>query len=335
MSRAAIAGLLLAAGLAGGHAAAAGASPVPERGALAAPAEPLRAALRDGLRRALGRLSEELPGVSGFMVRDLTSGETFETNADLLFPVASVIKLPVFLEVLRQAEEGSIDLSRRRDIDPRARTTGGGVLQTWSPPLPQLSVGELAILMMDFSDNFATNLLIDQIGLERVNRRLRGWGFRETRLQRKIMDLEAARAGRENVSTPREMAALLEKLVRGEILDAESTRRAIAVMKANQNDPPRRTPIKQSLPEDVEVADKEGELEGVRCAAGIVFVPASGAPPTLPAAGSTRPFVLAVMTTYLKDDAAGAAFISAVSRAAFDYFTTVAMSSGYGRRLPP
>ncbi|PYS96341.1 MAG: hypothetical protein DMF50_05050 [Acidobacteria bacterium] len=299
-----------------------------------------RAALRERLQATLLRLSTDLDGVPGYLMRDLASGESLERNADIVFPVASVIKLPVLLELYRQAEEGTLDLARPVPIDPKARVEGGGVLEKWSAPYPDLSAAQLAVLMMDFSDNYATNLLIDLVGPDRVGRRLKGWGFKETLLRRKMMDLDAARAGRENVSTPREMAALLERLGRGQILDADGTGRVIAIMKRNE-----RTPLKRALPAGIEAADKEGELDGVRCSVGIVFVPSGRAPASkAPAAGhpasvdpaaATRPFVLAVMTTYLKDDSAGDAYITAVTRAAFDYFSALASSSEYGRRIEP
>ena len=299
-----------------------------------------RAALRDRLQASLLRLSSDLDGVPGYLMRDLASGESLERNADVVFPVASVIKLPVLLELYRQTEEGSLDLGRRVPIDPKARVEGGGVLEKWSEPYPDLSAAQLAVLMMDFSDNYATNLLIDLVGPDRIGRRLKGWGLKDTLLRRKMMDLDAARAGRENVSTSREMAALLERLQRGQILNADGTRRVLTIMKRNE-----RTPLKRALPAGVESADKEGELDGVRCGVGIVFVPAGKAPGAKdPAVGeaatgnpaaATRPFVLAVMTTYLKDDSKGDAYITAVARAAFDYFSALASSSEYGRRIEP
>lgn len=293
---------------------------LPAAGAAAAAAptaEPKRADLRARTERGLARLSDDLVGVPGYVIRDLATGETFERNADAVFPVASVIKLPILLELLRQAEEGTIDLSRAVPIDPAARVEGGGVLEKWSEPYPALSAWQLAVLMMDFSDNFATNLLIDLVGMDRVDRRLRSWGLRETRLRRRMLDLEAARSGRENVSTPREMAALLERLHRGRLLGAAGTERALAVMKRNEG-----TPIKKGLPPGVESADKNGELEGVRCGAGIVLVPG-------------RPFILAVMTAYLRDEAEGERYIGAVARTAHDYVATLARSSEHGRRLAP
>ncbi len=282
-----------------------------------------RADLHDSLQRTLARLSSELEGVSGYVIRDPATEEMFERNGDVVFPVASVIKVPVFLELLRQSEEGSLDLAGTVAIDPKARVEGGGVLEKWSEPYPDLSARQLAVLMIDFSDNYATNLLIDRVGLERVGTRLKGWGLKETQLRRKMMDLEAARAGRENVSTPREMATLLERLQRGDLLNAGDTRWAIDVLKRNE-----RTPIKIGLPPGIEAADKDGELEGVRCDAGIVYVPGAAG-----AAAARRPFLIAVMTSYLKDDAAGESYVSAVARAACEHFRTLALSSEYGRRI--
>src|SRR5207249_2243050 len=91
-----------------------------------------RAALRERLQATLLRLSADLDGVPGYLMRDLASGESLERNADVVFPVASVIKLPVLLELYRQAEEGTLDLARRVPVDPKARVEGGGVLEKWS-----------------------------------------------------------------------------------------------------------------------------------------------------------------------------------------------------------
>jgi beta-lactamase class A len=292
-------------------------------------AEPKRAELLAKLEARLARLSAGLEGTSGYLVRDLSGGETIEHNADAIFPAASTIKLPVLLELFRRAQEGGIDLDRPVPIDPKARVEGGGVLETWSEPYPTLSARHLAVLMMDFSDNYATNLLIDLVGMESVGRRLKTWGFRETLLRRKMIDVEAARAGRENVSTPREMVLLLERLYGGQLLDEPRTSEALAIMKRNTRGDRLEdlTPIKRAVPPGVEAADKEGDLPGVRCASGIVFVPSL--------APGVRPFAISVMTAHLKDDAAGNPYITDVTRAAYDYFATLASSSEFGRRMAP
>ena len=296
------------------------------RGAASAspPSDPKRAEIRMKLESTLDRLASELRGATGYVIRDLDSGETFEKSGDAVFPAASTIKLPIFIELYKRAEEGGIDLERPVPIDPKARVEGGGVLEKWSAPYPVLSARQLSVLMIDFSDNYAANLLTDLVGMESVGRRLRSWGFEDTLLRRRMMDLGAARAGRENVTTPRDMAGLLEQ--RGQLLNAENTRAVIDVMKRNEG-----TPIKRGLPPGAEAADKDGEFEGVRCDAGLVFVKAGASPEET--GGRVRPLVIAVMTAYLEDDAAGEAFIGEVTRAACQYARTLQRSSGYGRRM--
>jgi beta-lactamase class A len=284
--------------------------------------DPKRSELRARMEERLARLASSLDGSSGYVLRDLETGETFEKNADAVFPAASTIKLAIFLELFKRAEEGSLDLTQPVRVDPDQRVEGGGVLEKWSAPYPTLTALQLSVLMMDFSDNFATNLLIDRVGMEAVGRRLSGWGLKETRLRRKMMDVAAARAGRENVTTPRELGALLERLHAGRLLGPANTREAIEIMKRNEG-----SPIKRGLPAGVASADKSGELEGVRACAGIVFVPKEGP--------SSRPLLVSVMTAYLGDDQAGEVFISEVARAGYEYVGRLARSSEHGRLIGP
>ena len=317
-----ICGVLLVALLSWGGALSRAASP--------AAGEPKRSEMRGKMEETLARLTTQLDGASGYVLRDLETGETFEKNADAVFPAASTIKLAVFLELLKRAEEGAIDLDASVPIDSNLRVEGGGVLEKWAAPYPPLTARQLSVLMMDFSDNYATNVLIDRVGMDAIGRRLSSWGLKETRLRRRMMDVAAARAGRENVTTPRELGTLLESLQRGRLLGPTSTRQAIEVMKRNEG-----TPIKRGLPAGVESADKSGELEGVRACAGIVFVPKEGPPRDGQVAAAERPLLISVMTAYLGNDQAGESFISDVTRAACGYFSRLAGSSEHGRRIGP
>ena len=190
----------------------------------------------------------------------------------------------------------------------RAKTVGGtGVLADLGTPT--LSIRDYAVLMVRLSDNTATNILIDRLGMEKIAQRMQTHGLTATRLRRHMMDTAAARRGDENVSTPAELARLIEAL--NKMPDA------IALLKKSKE-----SRLRRGLPPDVEAADKPGELEGVRVDAGIVFA-------------KNRPYLLAVMTAFLKDETEGERAIEDLSRAAYEYFSRLGAGGAVGRILKP
>ena len=142
-------------------------------------------------------------------------------------------------------------------LDRKQAVGGTGVLIEMGTPT--LSIRDYAVLMVTLSDNTATNILIDRLGIERIAARMHRLGLNGTRLRRHMMDTAAARRGEENVSTPDELARLLTAMNDG-MPDA------IALLKK-----PKDNRLRKGLPEGVASADKSGELEGVRVDAGIVF----------------------------------------------------------------
>jgi beta-lactamase class A len=219
--------------------------------------------------------------------------------------------LAILHQLYRQADEVCIDLGElTRPSLPRVG--GGGVLQVLGDKV-ELTWRDLALLMMGWSDNEATNLLIARVGRDAVNRRLDSLGLTATRLRRRMMDLEAARRGDENVSTPAELRALAEVLYDGRGLSEALGKDARHVAAT-----PKASPFRLGLPEDLVVVDKPGELEGVRCVAAVVDLPG-------------RPYAAAIMTTYLKQDEDGEAAIREISAALFATFRRLARASEYGR----
>lgn len=274
-------------------------------------AEDKAAVLMDKLRARIEAVDRGLDGVLGVAVKDLTTGATITVRPDVVFPQASSIKLAVLYELYRQAEEGRLDL-QETTRPPLPRVAGGGVLQVLGDRVT-MTWRDLAVLMMGWSDNEATNVLIDKVGMDAVNRRLDALSLPRTRLQRKMMDLPAARAGRENVSTPEEMLRLIETMHRGTGLSAARAKDMRDVM-AVEKDSSFRVP----LPAGTRVLDKPGALEGVRCVTAVVEVP-------------NRPYAAAVMTTYLRDDAEGEAAIRTISQALYETFDRLARASEHGR----
>lgn len=283
----------------------------------AQPARTPAAELWSKLEARVRGTDERLDGVLGVTIRDLASGAVVALRPDGVFPQASSIKLAVLYELYRQAEEGRVALGEVTQPG-LPRVGGGGVLQELGPSL-SLSWRDLAVLMMGFSDNEATNLLIERVGLQAVNRRLEALGLSTTRLRRRMMDLAAARRGEENLGTPAEMAQLVEHVYRGTGLSPERARDLAAVAAI-----PKLTlgsasvPFRAPLPEGLRVLDKGGELEGVRCVSAAVDLPG-------------RPYVVAIMTSYLRREADGEAAIREISEAAFQTFDRLARASEHGR----
>jgi beta-lactamase class A len=175
---------------------------------------------------------------------------------------------------------------------------------------------DLAILMMGWSDNEATNLIVDRVGIDSVNRRLDALGLARTRLRRRMMDTAAARRGEENVSTPAEMRRLVEILYAGTGLAPERAKDMLDVAAT-----PKSSAFRASIPSGVRVIDKPGDLDGVRCVTAVVDLPG-------------RPYSAAIMTTYLRRGADGDAAIREISAALYETFERLAGSTELGRRAP-
>lgn len=284
------------------------------------------------LEAEIAQTGRELDGVLGVAITDLATGQQLLHNADQVFPTASVIKLAVLAELYRQHQQaypaaacgashfefkGRASLCdhyrfRREDLVADSQIMAG-----LTPGYTRLTNRDLAQFVVAVSDNAATNVLIERVGMENVNALLDSLGLKQTRLRRKMMDLEAARQGRENVSTPRETAALLEAVYRGKVLNKELTADFLNLLTTAKE-----SNIPRPLPEDVKVANKPGSLEGVRADCGVVFLPG-------------RPFVLCVMTSYLQDERAGEAAITRISGAAYRTFDRLGRASPYGRIISP
>ena len=262
-------------------------------------------------------------GVMGVAIVDLTDGRALLRNADRTLATASSIKLPVLIELYRQDEQaragaaGKAKLDDLYTFDPKDLVDDSRVMAGLTPGVTRVTNRDLAQFTVAVSDNAAANVLIDRVGMNNVNAMLRSVGLSKTMLRRKMMDIAAARRGDENVGTPQEFARLLEALYQGKLLNADSTKQLI-----KQLSTPKQSYLPRELPENVQVANKPGDLEGIRNDIGIVFTP-------------NRPFAIAVMTAYNRDDRAAERAIGEVALAAYQYFEMRGKTTDYGRILPP
>jgi beta-lactamase class A len=280
-------------------------------------------ALWDHLRLAVAEVEQQLDGVLGVAILDLNSGQQLLIRPDEVFPQASSIKIAVLAELYHQAQQSAHGVSgkatlkdryvvRAVDIVPDSSILGG-----LTPDVSSLTNRDLATIMVAVSDNSATNILIDRVGMDNVVRLTESLGLAHTQLRRKMMDLQAAAQGRENISTPREMMQLLEQLYRGKVIGAPLLDDFFNVLATNKD-----SWIPRDLPPDLKIANKPGELEGVRNDSGIVFL-------------KNRPYVICVMTTYLANERAGEEAITRISRLTFGLFDRLSRASELGRVISP
>lgn len=200
-------------------------------------------------------------------VQSLTdSSRTFTYRADERVPSASVIKLPILLEAMERVKAGTLDLAEIHILTDSEKVGGSGVISTY-PHRSRISYNDLLRLMMVYSDNTATNIFINELGMAAVNARLRAIGLTKSQLNRAMMDTTAARQGRDNYVTAHEMNTLLAKIYRHQVATPALCEQMLDLLKQCDDT----LPIPQLLPKGTVVAHKTGTLAYVRGDAGIVY----------------------------------------------------------------
>jgi len=275
-----------------------------------------REVLRSHMTAEIEKVAADFDGVMGVAIKDLTTGEEILLNDQLTFPTGSSIKIPVLIELHKQAAAGKYKLSDQRWLERQDKVGGSGVIANFGDHTSQLSLTDLAVLMIVLSDNTATNMLIDQTGMANVNKTLDELGLKGVRLRRKMMDQAASARGDESVATPREAMPLMEKIFRGEAVSRAVSDDVLKFLKLRKS-----SPIPRMIPGNIQIANKPGGIEGVACDWAIVYVP-------------NRPFAISVMTNYNGESANPDEAIAKVAKLAYEYFARLARSTAYGARVP-
>lgn len=223
------------------------------------------------------------PGKVYLFAKNLDTGQSYALNADERVTTASTIKLPILAGVFAAVEAGKAKWTEELTLTQADRVSGSGILGEISNGV-RLPIRDVLHLMIVLSDNTATNMIIERFTADMVNAEMDRLGLRQTRSLREIRgdgdDLKPptgwSAAGKlpENrkfgigVSTPREMVLLLEKLARGEVVNAAASKEMIEILKRQQY----REGIARHLGE-TPVASKSGALDHLRSDVGIVYSP--------------------------------------------------------------
>jgi beta-lactamase class A len=263
----------------------------------------------ESLKKALIERAESLDGEMGIAFLSLRDKEEFLYKEHEVFHAASIIKLAIGAELFRQVDRGMLDLDEGALLTEGNKIGGAGVLKELHNGLV-LTVRDLAILMIVLSDNVASNMLIDLVGMEKVNVLMREVGMKESRLRKKFM-VELSDPSIINEMTPFDTMLLLQSIQDGPLLSVSSRKEVIDILCRQQYN----EKIPLFLPEDLFVAHKTGEVTGVRHDAALVFLPHS-------------PYILVTFTKALKDPLEGDRAIADISLLVYTHMMKKIADSG-------
>jgi beta-lactamase class A len=251
----------------------------------------------ESLRQSLENFAYTHPGNISISFTDLTNNRKVAIAEDRLFNPASVIKVPVMVEVYNQVYQHKLSLDDHLVLRKSDKIAGSGSLQ-FQKTGNAYSIRTLVELMITLSDNTATHMLIERVGKENINRTMREIGLKNTL----IGNSDLLKAEGLNFSTPGDMTLLLTKIYHGHVVSRLASDDMLAVMGRQHV----KWGIPKYLPSQVRVANKTGTLAYVKNDTGIVFV-------------DDRPYVISVFTSKAPTRPFGTTWVAQISRIVYDW----------------
>lgn len=282
--------------------------------ALSLPALALAAQAEADLGDRLQPLIDAHEGEVAVMVKHLETGESFSYREDEPMPTASLIKFPLMIAAYQQIEDGNLHSDQMVTLQKDDKVPGSGVLTPDFSQGATFPLFDAIHLMIGYSDNTATNLVIDQVGLDTTAKLMKSLGCPNTVLNSKVFRRDTSiypeRSSQFGLgsTTAKEMIQLLESLQAGTLVSKNASQQMLAHMSAHGSD----SNFARQLPPGVVVAQKSGSVSAVRCGAGIIESPSG-------------PIALCVMTAKNKDqrwsdDNAAELLSSQIAKAVYDHF---------------
>lgn len=264
---------------------------------------------------SLANSAKRFPGEMGIYIKDFRTGQVWEYKADQRFPSASLIKVPIMSAVFERIRNGEIRIDDELILKKGEKRGGSGRLRHVRYGT-RLTIRQLLEKMITESDNTATAMVLDHLGVAYAQKHFREKiGFRETNISLEGMSLDSDYVPIENYTTPREMSMLFEKIYRGEMIDRVSSDSMMEILKRTKN----RSRFKKGLPPTWELAHKTGMLRRSCHDVGVFFTPQGE-------------YVMAVMTSMKAADYHYAAnYISRVAKITYRYYGSLNNSIALSR----
>ncbi len=280
------------------------------------------------LEQRIKPITDAHKGKVAVAVKNLSTGEAYALNADEVMETASLIKLAVMIETYRQADDKKIDLGKTLTLTKDDKVPGAGILTQHFSDGATFPLRDAVRLMIVYSDNTATNLVLDQIGIKSVNETTKTLGVPETRINSKVykrstssVDLARSEKYQLGSTSANETLKLLELIHTGKAASAEACKTMLGHLEKNDD----KEMLVRHLPEGTTVAHKTGATNRVRTDAGIIHIPDPTHTPKEKEAKRTIPVAVCVLTNENDDqrwvlDNQGQATIAAIGRAVYDHY---------------
>ncbi len=225
----------------------------------------------DKMTSRLETMADHYPGRVGIYLKDLRTGRTWTHNPDDLFPAASLIKLPILISTFYKMKDGGLSLDDQLTLTRRNRVGGSGSLK-WRRDGSRFTVRELLGHMITESDNTATKMILDRLGIGYVQQQFPRMGLLYTGIYAEGMSLKSGRVAHENYTTAREIEMLEEKIYRGEAVDKASSALMLEILRRPHAVASR---LSKGMPKGWEIAHKTG-LERKACHDAAIFFTPNG-----------------------------------------------------------
>ncbi|MEC7878115.1 MAG: serine hydrolase [Bacteroidota bacterium] len=224
-------------------------------------------------------LLESQNGTFAIAFKNLEDGNEILINEDEIFHAASTMKTPVMIEVYRKKMIGEISLDDSIFVKNEFESIvdkstfqlsefDDSDKNTYDKIGRYISLRELVFDMITISSNFATNLVIKYIGAENINNTMSDIGAKNINVLRGVEDIKAFEKGLNNTTSARDLLVIYEKLASGKVLNRDLSNEMVEILKNQKYD----DIIPKYLPKEIEVAHKDGWINGVRHDSGIVFL---------------------------------------------------------------
>ena len=243
----------------------------------------------------------------GLVLLPLDGRDAVMVEPDKTFHAASTMKVPVMIELFRQAEEGKLRLEDPLPIVNEFHSIVDGSVyhlgvgddsdaEVYKAVGKTMTLRELCEAMITVSSNLAANLLIERVGVENIRATVARLGATGMDVRRGVEDQKAFDQGLNNTTTARGLAVLMQKLAKGQAVSPRADAEMVAILKRQKfNDA-----IPAGVPEATPIAHKTGTITKIHHDAAIVYGP--------------RPFVLVILVRGIQEQKESAALMAAISR---------------------